>query len=101
MTVSARRSRALIDALRRSRADLERRYPVRLIGVVGSYARGDAQPDSDVDILYAPKGPLSLFDLGALWSDLHDLTGLRIDLVDHDRIKPAYRSEMQKDLVPF
>jgi predicted nucleotidyltransferase len=31
--------------------ELQRRFHVRAIGVFGSYARGDQQPDSDIDII--------------------------------------------------
>ena len=52
------------------------------LSVFGSVARGDARPDSDVDLLYV-RGPGN--DLGmsyfALQEDLEKLFGRRVDLV--------------------
>ena len=43
------------------RAGLERLYGERLVKVIlfGSRARGDADPDSDIDVLVVLKGPVS------------------------------------------
>lgn len=46
--------RSLDDILTQLRAlqpDLRRRYPIRSMGVFGSYVRGEQRDDSDVDVL--------------------------------------------------
>ncbi len=39
----------ILDTLRKTHAELERRYAIRRLALFGSRARGDAQEDSDVD----------------------------------------------------
>ena len=72
---------------------------LELIGVIGSVARGDARPDSDVDIAYAITGQPSLFDLGGILMDFQDDLQRRVDLVDINRVKPAFREDVERDLV--
>src|SRR6185295_1409259 len=51
--------------------------------VFGSHARGDARPDSDVDIAIgiADRGHLSHSELGDLISRLEEATGRNVDVV--------------------
>ncbi len=53
-------------------------YNVR---VFGSFARGEADSKSDIDILVDMEPGRSLFDLGGLLMDLQDLLGHDVDVV--------------------
>ncbi len=56
-------------------------HNVDRIYLFGSYARGDATPKSDID-LRVDKGRLKgLFALGALYADLEDHLGKKLDLL--------------------
>jgi hypothetical protein len=54
-------------------------YNVR---VFGSVARGEARPDSDVDLLISVREGVSIFRLVGLWLALKELLGREVDLVD-------------------
>lgn len=75
------------DAVRRYRDDvfpLAARYGVSNIRVLGSVARAEATPDSDIDLLViAPEG-ISILNLVGLWLDLQDLRGRDVSLVTDD-----------------
>jgi uncharacterized protein len=49
--------------------------------VFGSVARGEARPDSDVDLLVDLEPGRTLFDVAALHDDLTDLLGWSVDVV--------------------
>jgi len=51
------------------------------VHVFGSAARGEAGPDSDVDLLVELEPDRSLFDLGGLLMDLQELLGCEVDVV--------------------
>ncbi len=59
--------------------------------VFGSYVRGEAREDSDIDILVDfPKG-LSLFDVADVKIKLEDAFGKKVDLVQYGTIKPRLK----------
>ena len=91
----------LEDALAaiRAKQPAAREQGVELIGVVGSVARGEAGPQSDVDIAYAVVGRASLFGIGGILMDLQDDLQRRVDMVDLERAKPRLRELMERDLV--
>ena len=67
--------------------DLRRRYPIREIGVFGSYVRGEQTDGSDLDILVDLEAGVGLFALAGLQQDLSDALGVKVDLVMKDALK--------------
>ncbi len=56
-------------------------YGASNVRVFGSVARGEARPDSDVDLLVSFPPDRSIFVLVGLWLDLKDLMGRNVSLV--------------------
>jgi uncharacterized protein len=56
----------IIGELRRIGPDLRRRYPIRELGVVGSYVRGEKTDASDLDILVDLGHGIGLIELAGL-----------------------------------
>ena len=75
------------------RSELEH-IGVRRIGVFGSVARGEAGPESDVDILVEFDNPPDLFDFAALRERLIEILGCPVDLVTPQVLKPRLRSRV-------
>ena len=71
-----------IKALGLRLAELCQKYGIAELSVFGSVARGDARPDSDVDLLYVrvPGNDLGM-SYFALQDDLEKLFGRPVDLV--------------------
>ena len=71
-----------LDYIRQVVAEYFADKPVRRVQVFGSYARGEATAESDLDLLLSqePDALLSLFDLVDYQEDLQKKLGLRIDL---------------------
>ena len=67
--------------------------------VFGSAARGDAGPDSDVDILIDLDPGRSLLDIVAIKQDLEDLLGCRVDVVTEAAISPYVRDHVLEEAV--
>ena len=67
--------------------------------MIGSVARGEVGPDSDVDVVYAVVGHASLMDLGGLQMDLQDELERPVDMVDLNYVRPRVRAIMERDLV--
>ena len=70
-----------IDEIKNIVAPIAKAYGVQRVFLFGSYARGEATKNSDVD-LRVDKGNLrGMFALGALYSDLEDSLGKDLDLL--------------------
>jgi predicted nucleotidyltransferase len=78
---------------------LEQEYPIGELGIFGSYARGEQQSDSDLDVLVAFDKPVTLFDLVRLENELTEELGIEVDLVTKDSLKPRIETRVRDDLV--
>ena len=85
----------VLERLRAAENALRQRG-VASLALFGSTVRGEAGPDSDVDILIdvAPGYPFSLVDLAALKNFLSDLLGHEADVVTREGIEPAIRDRV-------
>jgi hypothetical protein len=77
-----------ISELKQIIAPIACKYSIPAVYLFGSYARGEANDHSDVDILIDREGSAirGLFDLGALYNDLNETLGKPIDLVTTDSV---------------
>ncbi len=98
MTETTTHSDNVVARLRALRGEVEARYPIRLIGIFGSVARGDAGPDSDVDLLVEARPGLSLFKLGAVQAVIEEALGRPVDIVFESALKPALRDRIAEGL---
>jgi len=74
--------------LRRELGTLRKKYNVKVIGLFGSYVRGEQKKGSDVDILVEFQEPIGLFKFLELEEHLSDLLGKKVDLVSKKALKP-------------
>jgi hypothetical protein len=79
---------------------LEERYNVGSLGLFGSYVRGEARPDSDLDVLVTFRKTPSLYGLVELECLLTDELGLKVDLVPRDSLKPYIGARILAEVVP-
>jgi predicted nucleotidyltransferase len=76
-------------------------HGARNVRVFGSTARGDARPDSDVDILVELEPKRSLLDLSGLLLDLQDLLGCKVDVVTTNSLHWYIRERVLQEAVPL
>jgi len=87
--------------LRKHLEELKERYGVREIGIFGSYLRGEAREESDLDILveFEPDAKISLLDFVELENYLSDLLGVKVDLVEGSALKPRIGKRILAEVV--
>jgi len=73
----------------------------RNVRVFGSVATGETNVSSDVDFLVDLDTGRGLLDLGALSSDLRDLLGVDVDLLESQSIHPYIRDRVLAESVPL
>lgn len=65
--------------------------------VFGSYARGAAKANSDLDLLVDLEPGHDLFDLIGLKQELESLLGIRVDVVTTQGLSPYLRTSVLKE----
>jgi len=78
-----------------------RRHGARRAGLFGSVVRGEDRTDSDVDFLAELDGEQSLLDVIGLKQELEEALGRRVDVVQHDAVKPVIRERVLLKQVPI
>lgn len=71
------------------------------VRVFGSVARGDANDDSDVDLLVSFEPGASLFDLIHLQEDAEKLIGSPVDVVSEGGLSPFLEERILREAVPL
>ncbi len=95
--------RPLLDLRRRRRAiaEIAARHGADSLRVFGSFARGEARPESDIDLLVRMDGGRSLFDQAAMLVELRDLLGREVDVVTEDGLRESIRERVLREAVPL
>ena len=75
------------------------KYGLISLGVFGSFARGEAQHDSDVDIVFDTDAP-NLFRTAMMKQDLEELLGRPVDVVQvRGLTNPRLRARIESEAV--
>ena len=74
-------------------------YGVRRVAVFGSYARGEAGPGSDIDILVRFARPKSLFELVEIEGELEEALRIKVDLLTEKAVSPYLIDSVRRDEV--
>jgi hypothetical protein len=78
---------------------LAEKYGVTEIGLFGSYVRGEARPDSDLDVLVEFVEYPSLLEFIYLEDELSETLGIQIDLVMKTGLKPRLGQHILQEVV--
>jgi predicted nucleotidyltransferase len=91
----------LLAKLREQRDRVEREYGLRMVGLIGSVARGEATQESDVDIWVDILRTPTLFQIAHAENELADMIGgdHRVEFVFREDLRPALRARIERDLV--
>ena len=79
-------------------SELAQKYGAQRIFLFGSYARGDMEPTSDID-LRIDKGAIRGFELAGLLVDLEDALGVPVDLVPTGSLDDRFLASIRNDEV--
>ena len=93
----------VLAKLREQREHIEREYGLRMIGLVGSVARGDATEKSDIDVWVDIVKTPTLFQMAGAEIELQEAMGtdLRVGFVFREDLRPTMRARMERDLIPL
>lgn len=72
-----------VDEIQKAVLPVAKKYGLRAVYLFGSYARGTATEDSDIDLVVDTTGTeiRSLLQLAAVYNDLEDALGKPVDVI--------------------
>lgn len=89
----------ILSILSQKKPQLLKKYPISEIGIFGSYARGDFNENSDIDILVDFNDKIDGFDYIRLAHELEDTLQHKVDIVSRKGIKSQYLPYVEKSLI--
>ena len=88
----------ILRTLARDKPELQKRFKVGKMALFGSYARGDQQPNSDVDILVDVDPSIGL-DFVTLAEAIEKILGVSVDLVSSRAVNSRTMKFIESELV--
>ena len=86
-----------VDEIREIVLPIARRHGVAALYLFGSYARGEATAESDIDFLMDGGEIRTLYQLAAFRLDLEEAFGKPVDLLTSGHNDPGFLREIRKD----
>ena len=87
-----------IEEIKRAVTPICERYGVERLSLFGSYARGEADEKSDVDLIH-DGGKFKGWEYGGFYGDLERALGVALDLVSREDAGKRFLTKIAKDEV--
>ena len=88
-----------IDEIRAIASPIAREHGVAAMYLFGSYARGEATPESDLDFRIDKGQVCNLIKLGGLLNDLEDGFQKHLDVLTTQMVSPQFLARIQPEEV--
>jgi len=88
-----------IKVLKNLEEEIRKEYKAEIIGLFGSYTRGEQKESSDVDILVRFFEGATLFDFVGLANFLEEELKMKVDIVSERAIRQELREQILKQVV--
>jgi uncharacterized protein len=82
------------ESLKQTILSVLKKQPIQRAAVFGSFARGEEQANSDIDILIEYSARHTLFDILRLENELSRATSRKVDIVEYASIKPTIKERI-------
>jgi len=89
----------VLEKLKKQIAGILNKHPIAKSALFGSYARGEENKSSDIDILIETSKPISLFVILKIEKELRQITKKKIDIIEYSAIKPFLRENVLSDAI--
>ena len=76
-----------IDEIRELIVPVAKKHGIKRVFLFGSYARGDADSSSDIDLRIDAPNISALFEIGEVYADFEEAIGKSLDLVTTEALR--------------
>ncbi len=88
----------IIRLINQNIEELKQRYPIKSIALYGSYARGEQDSSSDIDLLVDFTQPIGM-EIIDLTLDMEKILNSKVDIVTYNAIKNRLFKYIKDELV--
>lgn len=89
----------IVEALCGYNEELSKRYHLKIVGVFGSYVRGEQEADSDIDVLVEIEKPISLLELVGAEIWISELLDTKVDLIPKEDLRQEIRETILSEAI--
>lgn len=89
----------IMEILKNLDSSIKHNYHAEIIGLFGSYSRGEQKKGSDVDILVKFYEGATLFDFVGLANFLEEKLNLKVDVVSERALRKELKDQIFKEVV--
>lgn len=89
----------IVKTIKGLEGQIKKDYKAEIIGIFGSYARGEQKKGSDVDILVRFLRGATLFDFVGLSNFLEERLDLKVDVVSERAVRPELKRQILEEVV--
>ena len=90
-----------IEDIKKIAVPIARRYGVEKIAVFGSYARGEAKENSDVDFIISKGAIRGMFGFCGFANDLEEALRLDVDLLTYESLEEDFAYILNEEIVLY
>ena len=90
----------IIEELKSLEIEIKEKYKAEIIGIFGSYARGEKKKKSDLDVLVRFYDGATLFEFVGLAIFLEERLGIKkVDVVPYDTVREELKEQIFREVV--
>jgi predicted nucleotidyltransferase len=78
-----------------------KRYFIKRAAIFGSFAKGNINANSDVDLLIEPEKDFTIFKMLRLEEEISEIMKRKVDLVEYSALKPSIKKEVLLSAIPI
>ncbi|MHA1237988.1 MAG: nucleotidyltransferase family protein [Candidatus Odinarchaeia archaeon] len=89
----------ILEILRMCKGELKKKFGVKKLELFGSYVRGEASGESDIDIIVEFEETPDFFKFVQLERHLESILGVKVDLLTRESISPYLRKYVGREVI--
>jgi len=99
MVANMKNIKKIREVIKQHRDILAERYGVAIVGIFGSYVRGEHEESSDIDLLADILRPISLLEMVGAELYLSEVLEIKVDLVPKRSVREELRDSIFEEAV--
>ena len=89
----------IVRSIKNLEEEIKRDYKAKIMGLFGSYVRGEQKERSDIDILVRFFEGATLFDFVGLAEFLEEKLDVKVDIVSERALRPELKEQILREVI--